>query len=158
MATIRTLRTAQSGFTLLELVLVAGIIAVTAAIAIPRYGRAATRHKADLAARRVAADLRHAQLYARTTSASCTVAFTPSTNTYQLMNAPSLDGVGGVYTVDLTAPPYEARIVSANFGGVTQVVFSAWGLPNKAGTAVVAVGSEQRTITVNGQTGQVTIQ
>jgi len=147
-----------SGFTLLELVLVAGIIAITAAMAIPRYGRATGRHKADLAAGRVAADLRQAQLYARTISASCTVAFTPATSTYQLLNAPSLDGTGGTYTVDLRVPPYQARIVSANFGGAAQVVFSGWGLPGKAGTVLIAVGSEQRTISVNGQTGQVSIQ
>lgn len=146
-----------SGFSLLELVLVAGIIAIVAAMAIPRYGRAAGRHRADLAARRVAADLRQAQLYARTTSASCTAVFTVATSTYQVLNAPSLDGIG-TYTVDLRVPPYQARIVSANFGGVAQVVFSGWGLPGKAGTVVVAVGSEQRTIAVNDQTGQVSIQ
>lgn len=157
MATSRTLRTARDGFTLLELVLVAGIIAITAAIAIPRYGRAAGRHRVDLAARRVVADLRQAQLYARTTSASCTVAFTPLANTYQLTNVPSLDGAG-TYTVDLAARPYEAKIVSASFNGAAQVVFSGWGLPNQAGTVVVAVGSEQKTVTLNGQTGQVTIQ
>ena len=146
-----------SGFSLLELVLVAAIIAIVAGIAIPRYGRAAGRYRADLAARRVAADLRQGQLYARMTSTSCTVAFTLATSTYQVMNAPSLDGTGGTYTVDLRCPPYEARIVSASFGGATQVVFSGWGLPGKAGTVVVAAGSEQRTIAMNGQTGQVTI-
>jgi len=146
------------GFSLLELVLVTAIIAVAAAIAIPRYGRATGRYKADLTARRVAADLRQAQLYARTTSTSCTVAFTLATSTYQVMNAPSLDGTGGSYTVDLRRPPYEARIVSVSFGGATQVVFSGWGLPGKAGTVVVAAGSEQRTIALDGQTGQVSIQ
>ncbi len=147
-----------SGFSLLELVLVAAIIAIVAAVAIPRYGRASGRYKADLAARRVAADLRQAQLYARMISASCTIAFTPATSTYQVMNTPSLDGTGGTYTVTLTARPYEARIVSVNFGGATQVVFSGWGLPSKAGTVVIAAGSEQRTISVDGQTGRVTIQ
>ncbi len=147
-----------SGFSLLELVLVTGIIAVVAAMAIPRYGRATGRYKADLAARRVAADLRQAQLYARTTSTSCTVVFTLATSTYQMMYAPSLDGTDGTYTVDLRRPPYESRIVSASFGGVPQIVFSGWGLPGRAGTVVVAAGSEQRTIAVNGQTGQVSIQ
>jgi hypothetical protein len=42
--------------------------------------------------------------------------------------------------------------------GATQVVFNGWGLPDKAGTVVVAVDSEQRTITLNAQTGQVSIQ
>jgi len=147
-----------SGFSLLELVLVAGIIAVAAAMAIPRYGAAAGRHKADLAARRVAADLRQAQLYARTISNSCTVVFTPATSTYQLTDVPALDEADGTYIVDLKRPPYEASIVSADFGGAAQVVFSGWGLPDAAGTVVVAVGSEQRTISLDGRTGQVSIQ
>ncbi len=151
---------AGSGFSLLELVLVAGIIAVAAAMAIPRYGAAAGRHKADLAARRVAADLRQAQLYARTISNSCTVVFTPATSTYQLTDVPALDDREGTYIVDLRRPPYEASIVSASFGDTAaqQVVFSGWGLPDVAGTVVVAVGSEQRTISLDGRTGQVSIQ
>jgi prepilin-type N-terminal cleavage/methylation domain-containing protein len=147
----------RQGFSLLELVMVTAMVAIMAAMAIPRYGRAAGRYQADLAARRVAADLRQAQLHARTTSASSTVAFTVATSTYQLVNAPSLDGATGTYTVDLTASPYRAKIISASFDGGGQVIFNGWGLPDKAGSVVVAVGSEQRTITLNGQTGQVTI-
>jgi len=149
---------AGGGFSLLEVVLVTAIIAVCAAVAIPRYGSATGRYQADLAARRVAADLRQAQSRARMISAACTIAFTPSTNKYQIVNAPSFDGAGGTYTVDLTVPPYKARIVSANFNGATQVAFSGWGLPDTEGTVVIAVGSEERTITLNGQTGQVSIQ
>jgi prepilin-type N-terminal cleavage/methylation domain-containing protein len=146
------------GFSLLEVVLVTAIIAVCAAIAIPRYGSATGRYRADLAARRVAADLRQTQARARMISAACTIAFTPSTSKYQIVNAPSLDGAGGTYTVDLTVPPYQARIVSASFNGSAQVAFSGWGLPSKAGTVVIAVGLEQRTISLNGLTGQVSIQ
>jgi len=148
---------ATRGFSLMEVVLVTAIITIVAGLAIPRYGRATGRYQADLAARRVAADLRQAQLYARMTSASCTVAFTVATHQYQIVNAPSLDGAGGTYTVDLTASPYKARIVSASFGGTTQVIFNGWGLPDNAGTVVIAAGSEQRTISLSQQTGQVTI-
>jgi type II secretory pathway pseudopilin PulG len=135
----------------LELVLTTAIIAICAAIAIPRYGRAAGRYQADLAARRVAADLRQAQSYARMTSASCTVTFTVATSQYRLVNVAPLDGKSGTYTVDLTLAPYKARIVSTSFTGA-QVVFSGWGAPDQTGTVVVASGSEQRTIGVNRQT------
>jgi prepilin-type N-terminal cleavage/methylation domain-containing protein len=145
------------GFTLLEVVLVTAIIATCAAIAIPRFGRATGRYQADLAARRVAADLRQAQLQARTTSASCTLAFTVATSQYQIANAPAFDGATGTYAVDLRLPPYKARIVSVSFSGA-QVVFSGWGLPDSAGTVVVSSGSEQRTITLDGTTGRVSIQ
>lgn len=148
---------AGGGFSLLEVVLVTAIIAVCAAIAIPRYGRAAGRYQADLAARRVAADLRQAQSYAKMTSASCTVAFTVAASQYQLVNVAPLDGKVGTYTVDLTLPPYKAKIVSTSLAGA-QVVFTGWGLPDQTGTVVVAAGSEQRTVSVNSQTGQVSVQ
>lgn len=149
---------AGDGFTLLEVILVTAIIAVCAAMAIPRYGSAAGRHQANLAARRVAADLRQAQLCAKAISASCTVTFTVATSRYQLTSVSPLDGSSGTYTVDLTIPPYKARIVSVSFNGTAQVVFSGWGLPDNAGSVVIASGSEQRTVALNKETGEVSIQ
>lgn len=153
-----TARRRSSGFSLVELVLVVAITMILAAIAAPRYGSAAGRYRADLAARRVADDLRLAQAHARLTSASCTVNFTPATEQYQLAGVASLDGGAGDYTVDLRTDPYDAGITSADFGGPATVVFSGWGLPNSGGSVVVTAGSETRTVVVDGQTGQVSVQ
>jgi len=146
------------GFSLLEVVLVLAITLTFASIAVPLYSRAVFRHQADLAARRVAADLRQAQSCARTASASRTVAFSAGTETYELSSVVSFDGAPGNYIVDLTEEPYDAQLVSADFGGSGQIVFDGWGTPNSGGAVVVAVGAEQRTIVVDGETGQVTIQ
>jgi len=146
------------GFSLLEIVLVSAIIAIVAAMAVPRYGRAAGRYQADLVARRVKADLQQARMYARTTCGSCTVIFSVAANNYQLVNVATLDNTSGNYTVALAADPYKARLVSASFNSTAQVVFNGWGLPDNGGTVVVAVGTQQRTIAVDGQTGQVSIQ
>jgi type IV fimbrial biogenesis protein FimT len=143
---------------LLEVLLVVAIIAVFAAVAAPRYGRAAGRYRADLAARRVVADLRLAQSYAKAASAARRVSFTPATAQYQLVSVPSPDGVAGDYTVDLSAEPYRANVVSASFSGATQVVFSGWGLPNSGGTIVLSVGAERRTVAVDGTTGGISLQ
>jgi prepilin-type N-terminal cleavage/methylation domain-containing protein len=147
----------NSGFSLLELLLVLGILVTFAGLAIPRYSDAVFRHQADLAARRVMTDLRQAQSYAKTASSACTVSFYANTEQYQLTNVPSFDGQAGDYMVDLSVDPYNAKLTSADFGGTTQVVFDGWGMPNSGGTVVVAVGSEQRTIVVDGETGEVTI-
>lgn len=145
------------GFSLLEVLLVLGILVTFAGLAIPRYSDAVFRHQADLAARRVAIDLRQAQSYAKTTSTACTVSFSVSSEQYQMIGVPSLDGQAGDYTVDLSVDPYNAKLTSADFDGATQVVFDGWGMPDSGGTVVVNAGSEQRTIVVDGATGEVTI-
>jgi len=146
------------GFSLLELVLVSAIMVIFAAIAVPRYGTAAARHRIDLAARRVAADLSLARSYAKTTSSSRTVCFYPATDQYQLLNIPAPDGASGDYVVVLSAEPYQVDLVSASFNGSSEIAFNGWGLPVNGGTVTLSAGSQQRTITVNGETGQVGIQ
>ena len=134
------------------------IMAIFAAVAAPRYGRASGRYRADLAARRVRADLCLAQASAKAASCSLTVSFLPATEQYQLVSLPSPDGVSGDYTVALSAEPYRADLATASFNGDSQIVFNGWGLPDSGGTVVIAVGAEQRTIVVDGATGRISIQ
>ncbi len=145
------------GFSLLELVLASAIIVIFAAIAVPRYGMAAGRYRMDLAARRVAADLNLARSYAQTTSSSHTISFYPATDQYQLLSLPAPDGTAGDYVVVLSAEPYQVDLVSADFGGSDQVTFNGWGLPVSGGTVTITIGAQQKTITVNSETGQVSI-
>ncbi len=74
-ARVRNRVKAGRGFSLLELILVLGILTVLAAIGIPRYGASAARYRADLIARRLVADLRLARGHAQATSASQSVEF-----------------------------------------------------------------------------------
>jgi type II secretory pathway pseudopilin PulG len=141
-----------------ELVLAVAIMIVLAAIAAPRFGSAAGRYRADLAARRVVGDLRLAQTHARFSSASCTVNFAPASEQYSLVGVASLDGEAADYTVDLRTDPYNAAIGSVDFGGTATVVFSGWGLPDNGGSVVVTAGPETRTVIVDGQTGKVDVQ
>lgn len=148
----------SNGFSLIELVLVVAIMAIFAAIAAPRYGRASGRYRLDLAARRVAADLRMAQSVAKAASTSCTVIFTTGTDQYQLVGVPAPDGQAGDYTVHLSDEPYKADLLEANFNNTAQVVFNGWGLPAHGGAVTLAAGSQQKTVTVDATTGQVNIQ
>ena len=146
------------GFSLLELVLVVAIVAVVAAIAVPRYGRASARYRLDLAARRVAADLRMAQSYARAASSPSTVHYTPATNEYRLLNVVSFDGASGNYAVFLAREPYRVTLSLADFGGNSQVTFDGWGRCDYGGTVVVKLGAQQRSVTVDSETAQVNIE
>ncbi|MGE5295341.1 MAG: Tfp pilus assembly protein FimT/FimU [Solirubrobacterales bacterium] len=148
----------DKGFSLIEMVLVVAILAIFAAIAAPRYGLAAGRYRLDLAARRVATDLRLAQASAKAASSSRTVVFTPTTDVYQLQSVTAPDGKTGDYTVSLSCEPYRADLSGASFNGASQVTFSGWGLPSSGGTVTLIAGSQQKTITVDGETGQISIQ
>jgi type IV fimbrial biogenesis protein FimT len=150
--------TTKGAFSLLEVFLVLAIVAVVAAVAAPRYGRASGRYRADLAARRVMADLRLAQSCAKAASSSRTVSFSTATGEYQLLNIPAPDGAPGDYTVVLSAEPYRADLTSANFDASPQVIFNGWGLPNKGGTVMLSAGGEQRTVVVDGVTGRISVQ
>jgi prepilin-type N-terminal cleavage/methylation domain-containing protein len=156
--TLRPRTNPPHAFSLLELVLVLAIIATLAAVAAPRYAASATRYRADLAARRIVADLHLAHARAKAASASQTVQFSPSTNDYELPGLPSLDGAAGTYTVELSDRPYDATLVSADFAGDTQVTFDGWGIPDSGGTLILTVGSERRTVVVDAETGKATIQ
>ena len=68
------------------------------------------------------------------------------------MDHPDLD-----YQVELTAAPYAAEIVSADFAGGTQLQFDGYGLPSSGGAVVVQSGSYQRTITVDPDSGEPSI-
>jgi len=151
-------QSAVCGFSLLELVLVLAIIATLTAIAVPKYQASAVRYRADLAARRIVADLALAQSTAKAVSSSKRVRFYPSEHRYQLFFMRPLDGDATHYVVYLSEKPYEADITSVDFGGDDEVIFDGWGLPDSGGTVVLTVGPEQRTVTVDAESGKAKVE
>ena len=148
----------RGAFSLLELLLALAIMATLAAIAVPRFGIATIRYQADLAAHRVVSDLELARSTAKAGSSSQNVEFRPSQDDYLLHDATPLDPHLSEYTVDLSDRPYGATLTSADFGGDSAVEFDGWGLPDSGGTVILSVGSEQRTIVVDAETGEASIQ
>jgi type II secretory pathway pseudopilin PulG len=156
----RPFRGAAGAFTLFELVVVVLILAIAAAVTVPRYADNLLKVRADAAARRVAADLATAQARAKAKSCGQAVTFTvpPSGNRYQLDGVANPDRKSTTYIVDLAQPPYQVALGRVDFGGTTKVTFSGYGLPDRGGTIVVQCGKYTKTVMVDAGTGIATIQ
>jgi len=109
-----------------------------------------------MTAQRVAADVAYTQRLAKTTSTSQTMVLTLSPAGYSVPGASALDGSGS-YSVNLLSDPYQASISSVSFAAST-ISFDRFGRPASGGTIVLQSGSITKTISVDADTGAVTIQ
>lgn len=149
----------RRGFSLLELTIVVMILGIMAAIAMPNWTWLLAKYRVDSAAQRIVVDLNRTQSLAYATSSTKTVTFTVAQSRYQIPGLKDLDHPAATYTVDLTAEPYRATLVSAVFGGSSQISYNGFGQPTVAGgTIVVESGGQQRTITVDAASGKGSIQ
>ncbi len=144
-------------FTLLELVMVAMIMGILAMITVPRMGNAYARHRADAAVHRVTTDLQFARRYAASTSASLTVRFNTTTDTLRLMGVTGPNRYSGAYIISLADDPYGADLLSANFGGDADVIFDGFGRADSGGGVSLSVGGEGRVLTLDADTGGITV-
>ena len=154
---LATQATSCFGFTLIELVIVLLITAILAAVVTPKFFSSLWFHRAESASRRVKLDLQMARNRAKAASATQTVQFDSATHSYVVPGLADLDHPDSQYKVDLTKYPYQAQIVSVDFGGDEQVSFDRFGLPDSGGTILVKSGPEQRTVSIEATSGQVTI-
>jgi prepilin-type N-terminal cleavage/methylation domain-containing protein len=137
------------GFSLVELVLVVCIMAVAAAMAVPRFASAVTRNRVDAASNRVVADLALAQRHARLSSAGQHVLFDCTTSSYRLPGLADPDHPNSEYEVRLADPPYEATLGNIVLGGNSELIFDPYGVPNTSGSVAVQCGEFSRVISID---------
>lgn len=133
------------------------IIAIVSMIAAPRFTNSINLQRVESAARRLVVDLALAQRQATSANAAQTVRFDAASESYTLVGMPHPDHPGAVYRVQLGEAPYEADIVSFDFGGDGDVIFDIFGTPDSGGTVTIAVGSYTRTVTLDADTGRASI-
>ncbi len=147
------------GFSLIELIITMLIVGIMGAIAAPKFHDSLSYHRANSAAMRIVADLKLAREYAKSTSADQTVTFSLGTDSYSITpGLTDLDRSSQPYEVTVSDAPFQASLISANFGGTATVTFNGFGAPDDGGQVVVQVGSHQVTVLLNVETGEATIQ
>ena len=157
----RKRRPNRAAFTLVEIMMVLVIIAITAAVVIPNAISTAS-FQATSAARMIATDLQYAQDTAITSQTPVTVTFNVANESYTLSNA------SGTLIHPITKVAYvtafgtlkgfsDVGIVSANFGGASVVTFDELGSPNQAGTISLQAGEHAYRLDVAAATGKVTV-
>lgn len=145
--------------TLIDLVITVLILSIVAAAAAPRFADAIHRSRGNSAAGRIKSDLEWARQHALSTSSSQTIQFDAIAHNYRILSFKHLNNSGAPYVVELDDSPYDAELVSAEFGSVgeTEVTFDLYGQPDNTGTIIVRSGGYQRTIIIEAETGKVTI-
>ena len=143
-----------AGFSLVELVVVMMLIAVAAAIAMPRYARSIQHYRVDAAARQVAHQLDFAQRQARATGKSVTVTFDTTGHSVQLLDSDSLL----TNDTQLDEPPFQAALTAVVVANGGTLSFDGYGQANTTVTLTLAVGDLIRTVTLDTTTNKARVQ
>ena len=137
----------RSAFTFVELILVVLIVGILASTAAPRYGAALSYHRAELAARKLAADLGYVRDYAQRSSTPQTITFDFTADTYVAPGTPDPSRPGSTLSVDMTRADAPADLTG--YTGVVPVQFDIYGRPSLAGSVTVRSGAAQRVVALD---------
>ena len=125
----------------MDLLITVMIIGILGAVAAPKFAKTLHRTRVEAAARRIKHDLEFARRIAISQSSAQLVSFTPGTDAYQIPGQNDPQRPDRPYLVELSSPPYSARLLSATLGVDTDVQFDRFGVPDSGGTITVSSGS-----------------
>lgn len=135
------------GFTLVELIITAAIIAVVAAVAVPQFAAASTGYRLDLATQRVISDLSIVGAAASAGGRTRSIVFDPPSDTYVMMGLSSRGEAPNRWE-RLSDAPYNVDLVSATFTDAVMLQINGHGLAQTDGVIVVATGLEAKRINI----------
>ncbi len=142
------------GFTLIELMIVLVVMAVAAAVAVPRYARSVQRYRLDAATRHLAAQFDLAQRYARAHGKTVTLSTDTTDSRVRFSDA---DGVT-VSDTQLDESPFIAALTEVKISNGTALQFDGYGKPNTTAKLAITVGDQQRVVTYDADTEQTNVK
>jgi Tfp pilus assembly protein FimT len=162
---VRRLGFRCAGFTLIDVTITILILAIVAAIAVPRFAQSLDLIRVDSAARFIAADLNYARHRAQVTSQNVPINFTTSPAGYAMPTTPHLDRSGARYAVNFADSGLNVAI-ALNLQGHSSVTYNSFGLPlvgsplaaMTSGAITVSSGLKSKTVSINPQTGRASVQ
>lgn len=131
----------RAAFTLIELIVVMAIIVVLASMAAPRFGNSLNNRRVEMAAHRIAADLKLARQRARTTGSAVRVVFDALSDSYGISGVVNPDHPEQAYRVSLVDDPYRVDLARIDVGGDDELVFDAFGEVDTTATLEVESGA-----------------
>ena len=161
-----------TGFTIVELIMVIVILAVIAALAIPRFDSYYTIIL-EGAARRLVSDIRYTQRLAIAKHDDYGIEFNTGSDSYRVYrvsdNSTAVEPLSrGNFIMNYTTDSEFKSIdlASANFGGTSNLRFTSLGTPQdangnnlaSAGTATISYKGSSKTVSVTINTGKVNLQ
>ncbi|OYW18937.1 MAG: hypothetical protein B7Z55_09760 [Planctomycetales bacterium 12-60-4] len=132
-------------------------IGILAAVAAPKFVDSVDRHRVAAAAARIKTDLSWARQQAMSGSATITVQFNLNTSSFSIPELKDPNHPGQPYVVDLTMHPYDTNVVSADFGGDSQLLYSRFGRPDSEGSVVLQSGNYRQSVSVDADYGAASI-
>lgn len=158
----RFYKSRSGGFTLIEIIVVIVIIGIITMVAVPQMANTLRTKRLYDAVEKLNDDLNYCRDYAISQRTNTWIDYNIGLNRYRLFYGTSLptrlplidparnSSAWLTISDDFTG----VSLQSVSFGGLS-ISFNWWGTPSEGGTVVLTNGLNNRTITVNAETGYV---
>ena len=156
----------KRGFTLIEVMIVLVVLAITATLGLDALGNTEARLRADRAAREAVAALRYARMMSMTTGGTYGVEFDTANKRFQVFQTTGSNVVtqpltGGTYVINLSRTELAGTTMTCTITGDTtnpyDLTYGTLGATANNGTVVFSYAGYLRTVTIP-KVGDPTIQ